>query len=335
MRLSRLVEMASSGAGREAIASAAGNAGCGTGSTAGRKGGAVVVELAGCDADPGVVATVPSVLVGIGAGTGESSGADLVDLVVDDEAQAARVVDAVDAHPLAATALAVLLRAAGRRSVDDGLVAESATYSTLQAGPEHRAWLDERGPRRERPDDGARVAVVRDGRFLRITLARPAVRNAYDAAMREALLDALAVAQADPDVRVVINGEGPSFCSGGDLDEFGTRADPASAHLVRIGRSVGHVLHRLAERTTVDVHGPCVGSGVELAAFAGRVLAVPGTTFRLPEVAMGLVPGAGGTVSVSRRIGRHRTAWLAVTGETIDAPTALEWGLVDDIIHTE
>ena len=69
---------------------------------------------------------------------------------------------------------------------------------------------------------------------------------------------------------------------------------------------------------TARVHGPSVGSGVELAAFAGRVVAAPDATFALPEVAMGLVPGAGGTVSIPARIGRHRTAWLALTGERID-----------------
>ncbi|MGB7052901.1 MAG: enoyl-CoA hydratase/isomerase family protein, partial [Acidimicrobiales bacterium] len=51
----------------------------------------------------------------------------------------------------------------------------------------------------------------------------------------------------------------------------------------------------------------------------------------LPEVAMGLVPGAGGTASLPRRIGRHRTAWLALTGYWLDAPVALRWGLVDEI----
>jgi enoyl-CoA hydratase/carnithine racemase len=170
------------------------------------------------------------------------------------------------------------------------------------------------------------------GAVLHITLDRPAVRNAYDAAMRDALLDALAIAQADPAVRVVLDGAGPSFCSGGDLDEFGTRRDPASAHLVRLGRSAGHALHLLADRVTARVHGASVGSGVELAAFAGRVVAAPDATFALPEVAMGLVPGAGGTVSIPARIGRHRTAWLALTGERIEAPTARVWGLVDEIV---
>jgi enoyl-CoA hydratase/carnithine racemase len=79
------------------------------------------------------------------------------------------------------------------------------------------------------------------------------------------------------------------------------------------------------------VHGACVGAGVELPAFASRVVADPGARFRLPEVAMGLVPGAGGTVSLPRRIGRQRTCRLALTGEWLDAETALRWGLVDEL----
>jgi enoyl-CoA hydratase/carnithine racemase len=61
------------------------------------------------------------------------------------------------------------------------------------------------------------------------------------------------------------------------------------------------------------------------------VVARPDTFVRLPEVAMGLVPGAGGTVSLPRRIGRQRTALLALTGRRIDATTAREWGLVDRV----
>jgi enoyl-CoA hydratase/carnithine racemase len=74
-----------------------------------------------------------------------------------------------------------------------------------------------------------------------------------------------------------------------------------------------------------------VGAGVEMAAFAGRLVAAPEVFFHLPEVEMGLVPGAGGTVSVPRRIGRWRAAWMTLTGARVDAATALEWGLVDEI----
>ena len=62
----------------------------------------------------------------------------------------------------------------------------------------------------------------------------------------------------------------------------------------------------------------------------GQVVARGFAFFRLPEVGMGLVPGAGGTVSVTRRIGRHRTAWLALTGARLDVDMAIAWGLVDE-----
>jgi len=88
-------------------------------------------------------------------------------------------------------------------------------------------------------------------------------------------------------------------------------------------------VHRCADRTEFRVHGACIGAGVELAAFAHRVVADPGTEFRLPEVGMGLVPGAGGTVSIPRRIGRHRTAFLGIGGSALSATTAADWGLVD------
>ena len=73
------------------------------------------------------------------------------------------------------------------------------------------------------------------------------------------------------------------------------------------------------------------GAGVELAAFAGRVTAPAGTTFRLPEVSMGLIPGAGGTASIPRRIGRWRTLYLALSGVVLDAATAAQWGLIDEV----
>ena len=233
--------------------------------------------------------------------------------------------------PLAATAYALLLRGSSRRSVGEGLVAESATYSALQAGPEFVAWRAAH-PRRARSAAAAPpVRLDRVDDVLTITLDRPAVHNAFDAAMRDALSEALRIALAEPALQVVLRGAGPSFCSGGDLDEFGTRPDPATAHVVRLTRSPARLAHDLADRLTVVVHGACMGSGLELAAFARRVVADPGSRFALPELGLGLVPGAGGTVSLPRRIGRHRTALLALRGRPIDAATALSWGLVDEI----
>jgi enoyl-CoA hydratase/carnithine racemase len=92
-------------------------------------------------------------------------------------------------------------------------------------------------------------------------------------------------------------------------------------------------LSACAERVRARVHGACVGAGIELPAFAAHVSASADASFRLPEVSMGLVPGAGGTASLTRRIGRQRTAWMALSGEAVDAGTALAWGLVDEIVQ--
>ncbi len=177
------------------------------------------------------------------------------------------------------------------------------------------------------------MQLERHGDRLDIVLNRPHVRNALNRSMRDGLLNGLALAGADPTLtRIVLRGEGPAFSSGGDLDEFGTFADPASAHLVRLTTSIGRAIHDLGSRLSAHVHGPCAGSGVELAAFAPHVVARPDFTATLPEVQLGLIPGAGGTVSITRRVGRHRTALLALSGARIDATTALGWGLVDEVV---
>jgi hypothetical protein len=239
---------------------------------------------------------------------------------------------AVHASPEASVALVQLLRVSNPIDVREAVVAESFVYSLLQTGEHHRGWLADRRPAAGRPPtEQAVVRLDRTGDTLTVVLDRPDVRNAYSARMRDELVAALHVAVADPTVRVELRGAGPDFCSGGDLDEFGTTPSPTAAHLIRTTRNAGLVLAHLAERTDAFVHGHCVGAGVELPAFCARVVASPDATFRLPEVAMGLVPGAGGTASIPRRIGRQRTAHLALTGDELDAAAALAWGLVDAI----
>ena len=66
-------------------------------------------------------------------------------------------------------------------------------------------------------------------------------------------------------------------------------------------------------------------------AAAGRVIAAPDSWFRLPEVSMGLIPGAGGTVTISARMGRHRVLYWALTDRKLSAEQALAWGLVDEV----
>jgi hypothetical protein len=255
-----------------------------------------------------------------------------VDVAAEDGvASVEEIVEAVARHPVAATALVLCLREASA-SLVRALVAESATYSVLQAGAEFTRWRAERPVRAHGPEAGPAVRVVRQGDRLELVLNRPHVRNALDRAMRDGLLEGFALAAADPSLTEILWwGEGPSFCSGGDLDEFGSFADPASAHLLRLATSIGRSIDALGDRLDVVVHGPCAGSGVELPAFASRVVARPDFSAALPEVGLGLIPGAGGTASITRRVGRHRMALLALSGRRITARTALRWGLVDSV----
>ncbi|MGV0747178.1 enoyl-CoA hydratase/isomerase family protein [Mycolicibacter minnesotensis] len=217
-----------------------------------------------------------------------------------------------------------------------GVVTESLAYSVLQAGPEFADWLAARGPVTV-PTAADPLLLDRDGNTLRLRFNRPQRHNAFDNATRAVLLDGLAVAAADPAIdEVVLSGVGPSFCSGGDLAEFGGFTDVASAHLARTRHSPALALDaltaRLGARCRAEIHGQVLGSGLEMAAFCGWVRAHPATVLGLPELCLGLIPGAGGTVSVTRRIGRWRTAYLILSGHTIDAGTALRWGLVDEIV---
>jgi hypothetical protein len=283
------------------------------------------------------LASVPCVLMGLAdpnqleaASDGLASGLDLI-VERDDEA-VGKIVATTQSNPWAASALVTLLRGGEHRTIDEGLVAESATYSLLQAGPDFARWRGSRPTKTIPPDDGPAVIWEASGDTLNIRLHRPHRHNAFSHGLRDALVEALSLAVAEPSFRrVVLGGDGPSFCSGGDLDEFGTFADAASSHALRLTRSAARLAALVADRLEVRLHGACMGAGTELAAFARRVVAQPSAVISLPEVGLGLVPGAGGTVSLPRRIGRQRTALLALSGMQLDAPTALRWRLIDEL----
>ena len=244
----------------------------------------------------------------------------------------ARLEAVVAAQPIAAAVAAQVLRASLDLDFETALVAESLAYSTLQASDAARSWIAA-NPAAPRDDqDRPRVAMDREHDALSIRLARPWANNAVDARMRDALCEALEFALIDPDLApVVLSGEGRVFSEGGDLSEFGSFGDPGRAHLVRILRAPALLAQRLGPRLTAKVHGACIGAGVEIPAAAHRLVARRHAFFRLPEVAMGLIPGAGGTVTIPRRIGRHRAVFMAISGLDIRASTALAWGLVDEV----
>jgi enoyl-CoA hydratase/carnithine racemase len=235
---------------------------------------------------------------------------------------------AVAAAPIAASVLCQVLRAGEALPLRAALAVESLGYSTLLDGAAFAVW-------RARTPPGTVAAarpyltVDREDDLVTVTLTRPDTRNAMSAAMRDALFEALANVLDDPSApRLRLAGQGECFSTGGDLAEFGTARDLALAHAVRTARSCAALLAELGDRAEVVLHGACVGSGLEIPAAAARRFARPGTFFQLPELRMGLIPGAGGTVTLSRVLGRHRTAYMALSARRVALDEAVRWGLV-------
>ena len=253
-----------------------------------------------------------------------------VDVMVADEKELAMLVAAIDHQPVAAATLVQVLRHNETATIEQGLLAESLAYSTLQASDDFKQWLSEFDRPATKPSTQPPLLIERDGTRLVLTLNRPERHNAYDMALKDALCECLQLALEDTSIDLVcLRGNGPSFSAGGDLSEFGSVSNPGLAHLSRTTRSAAALLSAQSAHTEAWVHGACIGAGIELPAFTQHVTAHPDTFFQLPEVAMGLIPGAGGTVSVVKRVGRQRTAYLALSNQRLDAETALAWGLID------
>ncbi|MGI9292415.1 MAG: enoyl-CoA hydratase/isomerase family protein [Pseudomonadales bacterium] len=276
--------------------------------------------------------SVPVIAVGDSAVSESSAGN--ADMIVASMHDTELLVANIERTPLAAMVLVQVLRAVDQLPLEAALTMESLAYATLQAGAEYRNWLDSREdtPRLIAGGQGEAVALQREGNVVKAVLNRPANRNSITVEMRDALVELLELVLLDDGIEIVhISGRGACFSVGGELAEFGLAPSPAEAHQIRSVHNPGRLLARCAARVRFHVHRACVGSGIEIPAFAAHISADPNCYFQLPELKFGLIPGAGGCVSISRRIGRQRTAWLALSGKRINAQLALEWGLIDEL----
>lgn len=267
----------------------------------------------------------------IGIGDLQHPFAGQLDALIEPPIGAAAAVRQVLARPQAGAVVVQLLRALPSLSAEQGLIAESIAYGLLQGSAAHRDWIADRGP--SKSVSARHVAVERADDRLTITLDDPASGNAINRTMRDAVYEAFALAALDPEIRTVsLRGAGRTFSLGAELAEFGTTTDPATAHAIRMQTLPAWMISRCADRFDVHVQGGCVGAGLEMAAWASRFTATDDAWFQLPELAIGVLPGAGGCVSLTRRIGRQRTALLILSGKRIGVRTALSWGLVDELV---
>jgi len=213
------------------------------------------------------------------------------------------------------------------------LTAESFAYSAIQNGPEFQNWLSGYEAKPLSISDNSAVKVDIANTTLSLTLNQLESRNAIGTVMRDALCEALDIALMDTQIsKVILTGSGATFSTGGAIEEFGEVSDPAIAHWVRSLRLPAWRLARMKDKLEIHVNGAAIGAGTEIAAFGTRVTASSKAWFQLPELKYGLIPGAGGTASIPRRIGRQKTAYMALSMEKIRAETALGWGLIDAII---
>jgi enoyl-CoA hydratase/carnithine racemase len=178
----------------------------------------------------------------------------------------------------------------------------------------------------------ALVGIARSGPVCVLTLRRPAKLNALSSALEEALVGALGADELTSSGAVVLEGEGRAFCAGADVDEL-REATPASIAAYYLG--TGKVYERFAalpQPTVAAIHGWCVGGGLELALAADFRVADEGAAFRLPEVAIGILPSSGGTHRLVRLLGAARAKELVLLRDQVDAHEALRLGLVTEVV---
>ncbi len=167
-----------------------------------------------------------------------------------------------------------------------------------------------------------------------ITLNRPQVLNAYNIKMRDELYQALGAVADDPEIQVlVLKGAGErAFSVGADLTEFLTAPSRVIARRVRWQRDVWGRFLGLPQPAIAALHGFVLGSGVEMALCCDLRIAAEDARFGLPEVALGMIPAAGGTQTLPRATGTARALELLGTGNWIDAREARRIGLVNKVV---
>jgi enoyl-CoA hydratase/carnithine racemase len=179
------------------------------------------------------------------------------------------------------------------------------------------------------------VVVAREGVVARITLNRPDKRNALSLELMEELIDALDRIGADADVRaVVIEGAGVAFSAGHDLSEMVGRDLPFYQRLFDVCTELMEKIHRLPQPVIAKVHGIATAAGCQLVAACDLAVAADDARFATPGVKIGLFCSTP-MVPLSRAIGRKRALEMLLTGELVDASTALEWGLVNRVVPAE
>ncbi|KQY58482.1 enoyl-CoA hydratase [Aeromicrobium sp. Root495] len=175
---------------------------------------------------------------------------------------------------------------------------------------------------------------VRDG-VAHLTLNRPTDANSFDLPTAQAVTEAVERIEADDDATVVVlTGNGPRFCAGGDVASFAAADDP-QAYLRELADVLDGAMQRLAalpKPVVAGVQGAVAGAGLSVMLAADLVVAERSTKFVTAYAGIGLTPDIGLSYLLPRAVGQVRAMELLLNGRVLDGDTALDWGLVSEVV---
>lgn len=182
----------------------------------------------------------------------------------------------------------------------------------------------------------APVCLTIDGTIATVTLNRPDRLNAVDLEMaREFKVLACEIAKQN-DLRViVICGNGPAFCAGGDIGAFAARLDDIAPMVTELLDAYHHFVAMLADTPKLvltSVHGTAAGAGLSLAAMGDLCIASDDARFTAAYAKLGLSPDGGGTIGLVRAVGTRRAAQILLAEDYVSAEQAEQWGLVNKVV---
>ncbi len=172
--------------------------------------------------------------------------------------------------------------------------------------------------------------------ILTLTLNRPEKLNALNSDVLSTLSDLLTQAKNNDAVKgVLLTGKGRAFCAGADINRLAECDAQSGYAFACFGQAVFRQLETLGKPTLAAINGYAFGGGCELAMAATLRIASSTAQFGQPEIKLGVIPGYGGTQRLGRLVGKGRAMDLCLTGRSIDAATALSWGLVMDVVEPD
>lgn len=179
------------------------------------------------------------------------------------------------------------------------------------------------------------VLKTTEGHVGLIMLSRPNALNALSRQLTSELSQAFAEMEGNPDIRcIIITGSEKVFSAGADIKEFGNRSGSSDIS-TRFTTSIWLQLRRSRKPVIAAVSGYAFGGGCELALACDMIVASETAKFGQPEINIGIIPGAGGTQRWTRIVGKQRAMEINLTGNPIDARTALAWGIVNRVVPVE